>query len=53
VGGFVGALAALVAGGALATASVIGVVQMQSGTPDASDQQGSVSSQIVDYGTDE
>ncbi len=52
MGGFVGALAALVAGGALATASVIGVVQMQSGTPSA-DDQGSVSSQIVDYGSTE
>jgi hypothetical protein len=53
VGGFVGALAALVAGGALATGSVLGIVQMQSGTPDASDQQGSVSSQIIDYGSNE
>ncbi len=52
MGGFVGALVALVAGGALATASVVGVVQLQSGTPDSGDQ-GSVSSQIVDYGSNE
>jgi hypothetical protein len=48
-----GALAALVAGGALATASVVGVVQMQSSTPDAGDQDSSVQSQIVDYGSTE
>ncbi len=47
MGSFIGGFVALVVGAGLAAASVIGVVQLQSG--DSS--EGAPASQVVDYGT--